>query len=518
MPNGAGVWFDLSLLFMSSAVSETRAARSTNRVLALPEKARQRPRLALAMVMGFAAVVILTGLGRSSLFIDEIFSWNASSHGLHGVAQAVHKSEVTPPLYYVILHLWITLTGAESEAALRLPSALAGIAFVGAVMWLGILVADRRAAVVAGILAALSPLTLLYAQEVRAYIFVMLAVTVAAAAVVKLSQQPDRRRWLALAVTASAVAVLLHYTAVLVLFPLSLWILRESQVGLKARLAIGAAGLIPFVALIPLMLVQMGAGHHSVAADAYAKITPVGLLRLAGTPFDGRALDGMTASYELGFVALVDAVALLAFADRFRSLRTRWLLVGACVLPVVAIIAVSALAHPLALTRYTAVAVPFMLVAIGVVVVSMPRAIGGGLLALAVIGGALGVGAAQTPSGQWPDTRSAVRAAAAHYRPGDVVVGLNNMAYEDAMSYYDLREMPPSAPRATGYFSTYDAMRAATTRRALAHGGRVWVLSSPPVLPQDLQNALREHRAQVRSERQFGGSYPVQLDLVAPRR
>ncbi len=498
---------------MSTAVTDTRVARSTSRVLALPEKARERPRLALAAVLGLAAVLILAGLGRSSMFIDEIFSWNASRLGLHGVDVAVHKQEVTPPLYYVLLHLWIALTGSGAEAVLRLPSALAGVAFVGAVTWLGTVVADRRAGVVAGVLAALSPLTLQYAQEVRAYVFVMLAVTVAAAAVVKLSQEPERRRWLALGVGASIVAVLLHYTAVLVLFPLSLWILRETQVSLVRRLAVGAAAAVPFLALVPLMLVQMGAGHHNVAADAYARITPVGLLRLAATPFDGRALRGMTLSYELGFVALVDAVALLAFADRFRHLRTRWLLVGASVLPVLAIVGVSAVAHPLALTRYTAVATPFMLVAIAVAVLSIPRALGAGLFALALVAGVLGVAAAQTPAGQWPDMRSAMHVTAAGWRPGDVVVGLNNLAYNDAMTYYD-RQMPARAPSSRGFFSTYDAMRSPAVRRALLERRRVWVLSSPPVDPTEMANALHERRAVSRGERRFGGAYPVQLDEI----
>ena len=50
------------------------------------------------------------------------------------------------------------------------------IALIGAVSWLGTLVAERRTGVLAGLLTALSPLVLQYAQEVRAYVFVMLGV------------------------------------------------------------------------------------------------------------------------------------------------------------------------------------------------------------------------------------------------------------------------------------------------------------------------------------------------------
>ncbi len=498
---------------MSTAVHDTSVARSTDRISALPERARERPWLPYAAVIALGALVIFAGLGSSSMFIDEIFSWNASSHGLAGISAAVQQAEVTPPLYYLILHGWITLTGSESELMLRMPSALAGVGFVAAVAWLGTTVAGRRAGVIAGALAALSPLALQYAQEVRAYSFVMLAVTVAAAAVVKLSQQPERGRWLALAIGASAVAVLLHYTAALVLFPMWIWLQREKQVPMLARLAVGAALAVPFLALIPLLLSQLGAGHHNAEANAYARITPIGLLRLFATPFDGRALGGISFTYQLGFLALVDAVALLALADRFRSLRTRWLLVGACVFPIVAVLFVSCFLQPLAVTRYTAVAAPFMIVAIAVVALRVPRALGIGILVLALCAGAIGVSAAHTKSGEWPDVRSAMQDVAADWRPGDVVLGLENMAFEDAMSYYD-RELPDGAGESPGFFSAWDAFHSDEATRALAQGHRVWVVSSPPTDPTELRNAAGDRQAEVVGEQQYGGSYPVQVNQV----
>ncbi len=498
---------------MSTAVTETRVPRSSDRILALPERVRRRPLGPYAAVMALGALIILAGLGRSSLFIDETFSWNASNHGVQGIIDAVQQAEVTPPLYYVILHAWIGLTGAESELALRLPSALAGIALIGAVSWFGTLVADRRTGVLAGLLTALSPLVLQYAQEVRAYVFVMLAVTVTAAAAIQLTREPERRRWLVLALTGAVVSVFLHYTAVLVLFPLSLWLLRQPGLSRAGRLGVGGAALLAFVVLLPLLKIQLDAGHHNAEADAYAKITPIGLLRLFGTPFDGRALDGMAITYELGLLALVDAVALLALADRFRHLHSRWMLVGACVLPLAVVLLVSSFMQPLALTRYTAVAAPFMLVVLAVVVLRVPRALGRTLLALAVVAGVIGIVAAQLPRGQWPDTRGAFEAAAEQVRPGDVVVGLENMAFADAMSYYgrDLAKPPK------GYFSAQEALGSRAAQRALDDGRRVFVISSPPADWRQLHTAADQQRATVGTPMQFGGSYPVRLDVVRGR-
>jgi 4-amino-4-deoxy-L-arabinose transferase-like glycosyltransferase len=486
---------------MSAVVPETRVARSTDRIFALPEHARQRPRAALAIVLGLAAVVYLAGLGRSSLFIDEVFSWNASRHGLSGVGEAVRGAEVTPPLYYVLLHFWLALTGASGEAALRLPSALAGIGFVGAVCWFGTVVDNRRTGLTAAALAAISPLALQYAQEVRAYIFVMLAVTIAAAAVVKLAQEPERRRWLAIAIVAGAVSVFLHYTAALVLGPLAVWLLYQRAVPVRVRLAVVAAFALPLLALAPLLATQLGEGHHNTGVDAYARITSTGLLRLVATPFDGRAIDGMMITYQLGFLALVDAVALLAMADRFRHDRARWLLVGACALPVVAIIGVSATINPFAITRYTAVATPFMLVTIAVVAWRVPRTLGIGLLVVSVVASVIGIVAAQTPNGQWPDLRTALHDTAQRAERGDVIVGLNNVQFAGSNDYYGKRE----EITVRGFPSTAQALAAPVVRRALRRDKHVFLVSWPPVPASDLANA------HVRADRRFAGIYRVQV-------
>jgi uncharacterized membrane protein len=494
---------------MSTAVTDTRVARSADRILALPEHARRRPRAAVAAVLALAALVYLVGLGRSSMFIDEVFSWNASRHGLAGVADAVRGSEVTPPLYYVLLHFWLVITGASGEAALRLPSALAGLGFVAAVTWLGTLVGDRRVGLTAGVFAALSPLVLQYAQEVRAYVFVMLAVTVTAAAAIKLAQEPERRRWLALTMGAGALAILFHYTAALVLGPLAVWLLRERQVPIRARVAVTAAFAVPLLALLPLLATQLSAGHHDTTVDAYARITSTGLLRLVATPFDGRAIGGMMPSYQLGFLGLVDAIALLALADRFRHVHARWLLVGASVFPIVAIVAVSALVNPFAITRYTTVATPFMLVTVALVAWRVPRTLGVALLGVTLAACVLGILGAQTRGGQWPDVRSAMSDTGAHVRHGDVVAGLGNLQFARANDYYDQRY----GTTTRGFRSPAAALRAPASRRALRHHRTVYLVSWPPVA--GLERTVQRAGARVRLAREFGGIYPVQVAEVA---
>jgi hypothetical protein len=157
-----------------------------------------------------------------------------------------------------------------------------------------------------------------------------------------------------------------------------------------------------------------------------------------------------------------------------------------------------------------------MLVVLATVALRVPRPLGRTLLALAVVAGLVGVAAAQTPAGQWPDTRSAFRAAAQQWRPGDVVVGLENMAFEDAMEFYE-RKLPAGAPTPEGHFSAQAALRSPAARRALDRGRRVLIISSPPADGTQLRAAASGQRAVVESEDHFGGSYPVQLDVVRGR-
>ena len=480
-----------------------RRAVTPTASLALPANrrggARARPSRRCSAL---AALVYLAGLGRSSLFIDEIVQLErVAPRPRRRSARRCSGAEVTPPLYYVLLHAWTRRSPARSRecdaaaAVARSPASASSPPSI----WLGTVVADRRAGLIAGLLAALSPLVLQYAQEVRAYIFVMLAVTIAAAAadpahagarappLARRSRSPRR-----------AVAVLLHYTAVLVLAPLAVWLLRQPRVSPAQRLAVGAAFALPLLALLPLLPIQLGAGHHDATARRLRADHPDRpAARWSPRPSTAAPLDGMMLTYELGFLALVDAVALLAFADRFRRLRTRWLLVGACVAPAGgdrrrqrALQADRA--DPLHGRR-------------GAVHARRDRASSSCACRARSAwrcwrsrwsAGVIGVVAAQTPRGQWPDVRTAMaddgRPAG---EPGDVVVGLNNVAFDDAMSdYYDASCRRRAA--AAGVLpDASDAMRRPRPRSARSPTAtRVFVVSSPPVDPTRAARAGRRRR------------------------
>jgi mannosyltransferase len=468
---------------------------------------RRLPLLGLVLVVAGALFVL--HLGHSSLFIDEVYSWRASRGSLADMADALRYSEVTPPLYYLILHAWMQVSGGDSEALLRLPSTLEVDAMIGAIYWLGRVVAGRTAGLVAASLAAVSPLVLLYAQQVRAYVWVMLALTVAVAATVEATRGRSWR-WLPVAAAAGACAVLLHYTALLVLAPLVVWLWRRSELDLRWRLAFVAALAAPLAALAPLAYTQLMQGHHDSTAT-YASLTTFNALRILGTPFDGRATDGLMLWRELGAVVVIDALALLALGERFRTMQARRLIVVCGLLPLLTVCVVSAAGQPMALTRYTAVAAPFILVAIGVVAAHGQRALAMTLVAGAVVASGAGLVAAQRDHGQNPDTRAAIQAIASQWQAGDVTASVGLLGFDGALSYYG-DKLLPAGSREIRAFGTLDAAVAAPqVFGAAVDGKRVWLVADPPLSRARLRTALDRLDYRPVLTRVYDGNAPVQL-------
>ncbi len=119
-----------------------------------------------------AAVLRLFRLGHQSLWVDEIFTWRSA-----GVGEAWDPArlleDVHGPLYSLGLYLWTLLAG-DSEWALRLPSALLGVALVAAISRLAARWLGEETAVPAAWLAAGSPFLVWYGQEARNYTLLML--------------------------------------------------------------------------------------------------------------------------------------------------------------------------------------------------------------------------------------------------------------------------------------------------------------------------------------------------------
>jgi hypothetical protein len=240
-------------------------------------------------ILLLAGLNFLVGLGSSSLYIDEGLSWAVASAPLADVIDRVAAGEISPPLHYIGLHEVIGRV-SDTEVALRLPSALAGIALVAAILWVGTRAAGPRAGTVAAALGAMSPLLLEYSQQARAYVFAMLAVTLAAGALLEAERrQPGsraRRAWLVAMAAASIIGVWTHYTAALVILPLFASAVLRRAISRPEALALGATGL-TWLALAPLLMDQLDNGNEKGVAHL-ARLSLGNVVEAVGTPFDSR--------------------------------------------------------------------------------------------------------------------------------------------------------------------------------------------------------------------------------------
>jgi 4-amino-4-deoxy-L-arabinose transferase-like glycosyltransferase len=411
-------------------------------------------------VIGLAAANFLWQLGASSYFVDEVESVTVAVHPFSGLLHAIATSEISPPAYFVFLHEWLGHVGSSVEWVARLPSALCGAALVGGVYWLASVLCGRRAiALGAATLTALSPFVLEYAQLAQEYVFVMLAVTVAVAATLHAQRAESRRGlWLAGGAAAAILAMWLHYTAGLVVLALCVWVATRDAFPGRWRGAFVGACVAAGAILIPLFAKQYHVSHGRPNVAASADVTTTTVERIFATPLDGR----VDALRVLGVVLTVGALVIL-LASRRGIVRERLLIAALAAGTPLALLVLSAFGAHLMLTRYAAVAAPFMIVAIAAAVAAArPRALGVVIAAGALLVCGAGLLASHRTQGFNLDARAVARYIRARERPGDVVVASNEPGSALPLLFYGLR--PDWIGTAT------------TTALVSEHKHRLWVI------------------------------------------
>ena len=100
-------------------------------------------------------------------WMDEGLSVGISSHALTAIP-GVLRHDGSPPLYYLLLHVWMSVFGS-SESATHGMSLLFGVLTVPVGAWLGRSLWGVRAGLIVAVLFALNPFLTAYSQETRMY-------------------------------------------------------------------------------------------------------------------------------------------------------------------------------------------------------------------------------------------------------------------------------------------------------------------------------------------------------------
>jgi mannosyltransferase len=465
--------------------------------------------LGLAAGLALAAANLIWSLGASSLFIDEVLSWRAAHFGLGNLLHQVHVEEVSPPTYFLMLHGWLRVLGSDSEAAMRSLSLLAALGTVAAAAWIAHRLTGRTAAVLAAMLTAVSPLILEDGQEARPYAWAIFAGAVAVGAVLESELvEAGRRRWLALGAAAGVAAVWLHYTSMLVVLPLCVFVLRAGWLRERERRAFVASIAIGALLVSPFLLVQSREGHQN-AVSAIAQLTSDNAKRAIGAPFDRTypvlTHDGQT----LGALLVVAAVGMLLIVRPEPRVRHPRLLAALAAFAPLSLLLLTAIGPKVLISRYDAVAVPYMAIALATGAVAF-RVAGSIVAALALLVAAGASVDAHRARYRYPDTRAAMESVASAWRPGDVLLPFRGYpAIGDQLEYYARRLLPAGARVRYGVTSR-------DVTRALATAPGVAIVSEPLAPLPAAAQVIRRAGMRVDRAAEVGGTARLQ-SFVAHR-
>jgi len=206
----------------------------------MPEKQSSPSWLSLSLVFALAALLRIPGLTAQSLWYDEIYSLDMTQWPMTVILTV---KDGHPPLYNVLLVGLVPLLG---EQAGRILSLVVSLATVPLFMLLAARLFDRRTAVWAGLLLAISPLHIWYSREGRMYALYVLFTVLSSLALERVVRGGGWRAYLGWGF-ATLGGLLTHYgyAAVLlaqILFGTAVVVRRRGLAALAPVVAIGFVG------------------------------------------------------------------------------------------------------------------------------------------------------------------------------------------------------------------------------------------------------------------------------------
>ncbi|MDX5931172.1 glycosyltransferase family 39 protein [Acidiphilium acidophilum] len=161
---------------------------------------------ATSWLSGLAIVLVallarLHGLGFKPFWLDEVFTVHRASRPLAGVI-AHSLAHHHTPVFFLIEHAVIALSGSAGPFALRLVPAIFGAITAGLVFAIAWTIGGRAGAWLAGLFMALAPLQVGFAQEARSYTMMTAVILLGLWGLILLTRSPARRPltgWLAYA-------------------------------------------------------------------------------------------------------------------------------------------------------------------------------------------------------------------------------------------------------------------------------------------------------------------------------
>lgn len=222
---------------------------------------RARPELVALAVAAVVIGVVTRFVTRSALWLDEALSVNIATLPLGEIRSAL-EHDGHPPLYYVLLHFWTNLFGT-GDVAVRSLSAVFGLLTIVLLWFLGRRRGGPAMAWILVAVVAVAPYAVRYSNEARMYALVMLLVTIGWFVLddIVVRGRDSLARYVALVVVTAAL-LYTHYWSMWLVATIGLcatWSVwrrpevRRRWLGVLAALVVGCVAFLPWV---PTLLYQ----------------------------------------------------------------------------------------------------------------------------------------------------------------------------------------------------------------------------------------------------------------------
>ena len=267
----------------------------------------------LAIVFIVAIVLRCLFLGTRSIEYDDAFSIFLSQQTLLGIIYGT-AADTMPPLYYFLLHNWMLL--GQQIWLLRTLSILLSLSSVFLLYWIVKDLFDWKAGLWAALLAAISPLQIYHAQDLRMYALLELAQLGYIWYFSQIWKNPkpathDWKNWIGM-VSCGGLAMYSHNMAIFVLVVPNIFLIYKKNWFLllrliTAQLIIGLTAL-PWLLFLPGQISKIQ-GAFWTPRPGFAEIIQAIIMFTAALPLSGNLLIiAAVLSFEILFIVVFETI------------------------------------------------------------------------------------------------------------------------------------------------------------------------------------------------------------------
>ena len=376
--------------------------------------------LVLVLVLLLAWMMFVVHLDLESMWSDEWFSWMYAIQGPFALVRATAQ-DVHPPAYYLLLSLWVAITGSQNLFVMRLTAAFPALLTVALSYRLGVdWFKNRWAGIGAAVFLGTCGIFIYYARELRMYALMVFLATLSWVFLTRFLQ--GKSKSLLGYIACVGLMAYTYYFSAFVLFTqiaIVTWFYRAKFWALiKAYIVV----FIAFIPWIPTLFDQMFWERARTGNPNAAIIGKFGATEPTTLPHIATFINIYTAT-QPAFVLLLIALALgLGWGAARHFNAQRWLIAATSwlFLTIVLMFGLN-LAFPIYNQRYLLSVTPALALLAGVAVAVVSRLsnrrVGVALVSVIAVSGMIfHADAFLQPKTPHKDMLQAI---AAEYRPGD---------------------------------------------------------------------------------------------------